>query len=72
MVLAQTPQGAKTKVMLECHQKAKAEGYVGTDDISLFIRYSKKMVKIIAGNDKNFKITTQLDYIIAKELMKDA
>lgn len=72
VVLAQTPQGAKTKVMLECHQKAKAEGYVGTDDISLFIRYSKEMVKIIAGNDKNFKITTQLDYIIAKELMKDA
>lgn len=71
-LLAQTPQGAKTKVLLECHRKAKEDGFVGTDDISLLIRYSKDLIKIIEGNDNNFKITTQLDYILAKELVKNA
>lgn len=67
---AQTPQGSKLNVMLECHAKAKEEGILVTDDISLILKYSNETVKLISGNDMNFKITTQLDYIVAKELVK--
>ena len=62
-ISAQTPQGGKTKTLLECHLKAIEEKQNFTDDISLILNYSNDMVKIIEGIDTNFKITTQLDYI---------
>lgn len=71
LINAQTPQGGKTKVLLECHKKAINENLEVTDDISLVIKYSNEVIKIIDGSDHNFKITTQLDYILAKELVKN-
>ncbi len=70
LALAQTPQGGKTKEFLEIHHQAKQDGVAATDDISLFLQYKSSMVELIEGNDHNFKITTQLDYITAKELVK--
>lgn len=70
LISAQTPQGAEVKVLLECHMKAIEDKYLATDDISLLLKYSDTNVCIIEGNDTNFKITTQLDYILAKELVK--
>lgn len=67
---AQTPQGSKLSIMLSCHEYAKKEGLSVTDDISLILKYTDEIVKLIEGCDENFKITTQLDYIIAKELVK--
>lgn len=71
IVLAQTPQGGKKSDLLECHRKAIEDGFVATDDVSLLLQYSNQLVKIIDGDEKNFKITTQLDYILAKELVKN-
>lgn len=70
LILAQTPQGAKTKDLIEVHQMARAEGFVATDDISLLLKYKNQMVELIENEDSNFKITTQLDYITAKEWIK--
>lgn len=71
IVLAQTPQGGKTMDFLEAHQKAIEEKITFTDDISLFMKYKDCLVELIEGNENNFKITTQLDYILAKELVKN-
>ena len=70
LVLAQTPQGGKTKDLLEAHELAKQEGFTATDDISLILKYKDVLVELIEGNEANFKITTQLDYITAKEWIK--
>ena len=69
--LAQTPQGAPKELLIDCHKKAQVDGYQATDDISLVLKYSNKEVNIIKGTENNFKITTQLDYVIAKELIKN-
>ncbi|MDE6661168.1 MAG: 2-C-methyl-D-erythritol 4-phosphate cytidylyltransferase, partial [Anaeroplasmataceae bacterium] len=70
VVLAQTPQGGRTKDLLEAHQSAIKESFSATDDISLLLKYKNQMVELIEGEDTNFKITTQLDYIMAKEWIK--
>ena len=68
---AQTPQGGSTINLKQVHKMALDEDFKATDDISLVLKYSNEIVKIIEGNDTNFKITTQLDYILAKELVKN-
>ncbi len=71
LVLAQTPQGGRKTVLLKCHEQAIKDRYFGTDDISLVLKYSDTPIQLIEGSDLNFKITTQMDYIIAKELVKN-
>lgn len=70
LFLAQTPQGGNRNELLDCHQKALKEQFIATDDISLILKYGHSLVEIIEGSDQNFKITTQLDYVIAKEWSK--
>lgn len=72
VVFAQTPQGGKTKDLIEAHQMAREEGVLATDDISLLLKYKDQMVELIESDGINFKITTQLDYIAAKEWIKNA
>ncbi|WP_273103178.1 2-C-methyl-D-erythritol 4-phosphate cytidylyltransferase [Bulleidia extructa] len=61
LMLAQTPQGFETDLILECYKKAKKEGYLATDDASLVEYYSDVPVKIVEGSPSNFKITTPDD-----------
>lgn len=68
--LAQTPQGGLKTDFLTAHLKAVEEGISATDDISLVLKYIDKEVMLITGEDINFKLTTSLDYILAKELIK--
>lgn len=70
LLFAQTPQGGNRTELLLCHQKAIQEHFTATDDISLILKYGHSLVELIEGTDQNFKITTQLDYIIAKEWCK--
>ncbi len=72
LALAQTPQGGRTKEFLEVHRRALEDGLILTDDISLLLHYKSTAVELIEGEDTNFKITTQLDYITAKEWIKHA
>ncbi len=70
LVLAQTPQGGNRLELMDCHERALEEHMNVTDDASLILKYGKSLVELVQGSDVNFKITTQLDYIMAKELMK--
>lgn len=65
----QTPQTIKFSLALEAFDRANKDNFIGTDDVSLVERLGKK-VKIVEGSKFNFKITTPLDFEMAKIIIK--
>lgn len=68
--IARAPQSFYLKELLECHEKAKAEGkYDYIDSSSLMMRYGKKLAIVECDTD-NIKITTPDDYYIVKAILE--
>ena len=67
--LAQTPQTFRVPLIREAHARALAEGVVVTDDAALLERLGK-VVKIVPGSYRNFKITTLEDLQVAEALLR--
>jgi len=65
---AQTPQSFRYEQILQAHQQAVQDNFVGTDDCSLFER-SGDPVKIITGSYRNIKITTPEDLVLAEAFL---
>ncbi|SFS95507.1 2-C-methyl-D-erythritol 4-phosphate cytidylyltransferase [Paenibacillus sp. 453mf] len=61
----QTPQAFRLSALLEAHERAKQEKFLGTDDAMLLERLGKQ-VKVVEGRYTNIKITTpdDLDYAV--------
>ena len=58
----QTPQCFRREQILLAHERARAEGFSGTDDASLYQRYVGKVrVLLLPDCEKNLKITTPDD-----------
>ena len=66
----QTPQTFERSVILEAHQRASQEGFIGTDDAALVERLGVQ-VKIVMGSYDNIKITTPEDLVIGEALLKN-
>ena len=66
----QTPQTFRKDLIMQAYQKAKAEGFVGTDDASL-AEYCGCPVKVIMGSYRNIKITTKEDLLIGEAFLKE-
>ncbi len=66
---AQTPQAFRTEVLREAHEKARAEGFIGTDDASLVERYGGT-VKLVNGGRSNIKVTYPEDFALAEALVR--
>jgi 2-C-methyl-D-erythritol 4-phosphate cytidylyltransferase len=64
----QTPQAFRVSLVLEAHERAAQEGYVGTDDASLVERIGKK-VQVIEGDYRNIKLTTPDDLLFAQAIL---
>lgn len=60
---AQTPQVFRYSVILDAHRRAKAEGFLGTDDCSLVERYGGSIQRV-EGDYSNVKVTTPEDLSI--------
>lgn len=60
LFLVQTPQLFDKSLILACHEKAKKEGFLGTDDASLLEHYGHE-VAMVLGDEKNQKITVKED-----------
>lgn len=58
--LTQTPQAFRREVILAAYERARAEGYYGTDDASLAERAGIP-VQMIRGHADNIKVTTPDD-----------
>jgi 2-C-methyl-D-erythritol 4-phosphate cytidylyltransferase len=67
--LAQTPQAFEYSLIKKAHDRAREEGFEGTDDASLVERLGEK-VKIIRGSANNIKITTPEDLDAAKFMLQ--
>ncbi|MCX6091164.1 MAG: 2-C-methyl-D-erythritol 4-phosphate cytidylyltransferase [Candidatus Atribacteria bacterium] len=66
---AQTPQSFRISVIWEAYQRARAEGFQGTDDSCLVERMGLP-VFIVLGSEDNFKITTPQDFLRAEERLR--
>lgn len=63
--LAQTPQAFRRELLWEAHDKARRDGYTGTDDAALVERLGVA-VAVVAGSPQNVKITTREDLASAR------
>ena len=65
---AQTPQAFPLEMIREAHARAAADGVHGTDDAALAVRYGF-VVKVVAGDPANLKVTLPQDVALAELLL---
>ena len=66
----QTPQTFRRKEILAAYEKAKADGFLGTDDASV-AEHSGFPVRVIMDSYRNIKITTKEDLLIGAAFLKE-
>jgi 2-C-methyl-D-erythritol 4-phosphate cytidylyltransferase len=64
LVLAQTPQVFQYDLLMRAFQSAREDGFIGTDEASLVERLDVE-VTVVAGSDRNIKITKPGDMSLA-------
>ncbi|MHB9131432.1 MAG: 2-C-methyl-D-erythritol 4-phosphate cytidylyltransferase [Armatimonadota bacterium] len=65
---AQTPQGARTGLLLAAYQRAMAEEWTATDDAAI-LEHAGHRVHLVEGEPLNFKITLPEDLLMAERLL---
>ena len=71
LVLAQTPQVFRFDLLKQAFEKAREDGFTGTDESSLVERLEQVEVSVIPGSDRNIKITKQSDMDLAKLFLEE-
>ena len=66
---AQTPQAFRAEIIRSAHQRAKEQGYLGTDDASLVERMGET-VAFVEGSYENIKLTTVEDLEFGEAIMR--
>ena len=66
LVLTQTPQVFRLDLLRRAFDKARADLFVGTDESSLVERLEQVEVAVVAGTDRNIKITKPADMELAR------
>jgi 2-C-methyl-D-erythritol 4-phosphate cytidylyltransferase len=66
LVLAQTPQVFRFDLLQEAFRSARTDSFAGTDEASLVERLEKVEVSVVAGSDRNIKITKPTDMELAR------
>ncbi|MCC7174859.1 MAG: 2-C-methyl-D-erythritol 4-phosphate cytidylyltransferase [Bryobacterales bacterium] len=66
LVLAQTPQVFRHDLLRRAFAKAREDGFTGTDESSLVERLEQVEVSVVAGSDRNIKITKPSDMDLAR------
>jgi 2-C-methyl-D-erythritol 4-phosphate cytidylyltransferase len=69
LAAVQTPQVFRADVYRRAHDEAARDGVVATDDAALVERLGVA-VRILPGDDRNIKITTTHDLVVAEALLK--
>ena len=65
----QTPQAFQISFIQEVHERARQEGFFGTDDASLVEHYGHA-VEVTEGSYMNIKLTTPDDLVIGEAILK--
>ena len=71
LVLAQTPQVFRLGLLRRAFAKAREDGFVGTDESSLVERLEQVEVSVVAGSDRNIKITRPSDMSLARYFLSE-
>ncbi len=66
---AQTPQAAKKDLLIKAYDLATKSKFTGTDEASLF-EFANIPVRVIAGSERNLKITRPGDMHLAESLLR--
>lgn len=69
LALAQTPQVFRPDLLKRAFEKARADGFQGTDESSLVERLEEIEVSVVPGSDRNIKITKPSDMETARMLL---
>ena len=67
--LAQTPQTFSYPLLCDAHERARADGYIGTDDAALVERTGHS-VMILPGDYNNIKVTTLEDLNVVDRTLR--
>lgn len=71
LVLAQTPQVFRADLLRAAFAKAREDEFVGTDESSLVERLETVEVTVVAGSDRNIKITRPSDIDLAHLFLRE-
>jgi len=69
LVAVQTPQGFRAAPLLDAYDRARREGFVGTDTASCVQRFTDLSVRWVPGEERNLKITYPHDLARATRLV---
>ncbi len=71
LTLAQTPQVFRYGLLREAFERAREDGFTGTDESSLVERLEKVEVSVVLGSDRNIKITKPSDMDLARLFLSE-
>jgi 2-C-methyl-D-erythritol 4-phosphate cytidylyltransferase len=66
LILTQTPQVFRYSLLKQAFEKAREDGFTGTDESSLVERLEQEEVSVFAGSERNIKITRPSDMELAR------
>jgi 2-C-methyl-D-erythritol 4-phosphate cytidylyltransferase len=66
LVLTQTPQVFRYDLLKRGFERAREDGFIGTDESSLVERLEQIEVSVVAGSERNIKITRPNDMDLAR------
>ncbi|HZQ52542.1 MAG TPA: 2-C-methyl-D-erythritol 4-phosphate cytidylyltransferase [Bryobacteraceae bacterium] len=66
LILTQTPQVFQVALLRKAFEKARQDLFIGTDESSLVERLEEVEVSVVAGTDRNIKITKPSDMDLAR------
>ena len=66
LVLTQTPQVFSFELLKQAFERAREDGFIGTDESSLVERLDKVEVSVVGGSERNIKITRPADMDLAR------
>jgi 2-C-methyl-D-erythritol 4-phosphate cytidylyltransferase len=66
LILTQTPQVFRYELLKQAFEKAREDGFTGTDEASLVERLEQVEVSVVAGSERNIKITRPSDMDLAR------
>jgi len=71
LVMAQTPQVFRFELLQRAFDKARKDGFTGTDESSLVERLDEIDVHVVQGSDRNIKITKPTDMELARLFLSE-
>jgi 2-C-methyl-D-erythritol 4-phosphate cytidylyltransferase len=71
LVLAQTPQVFRFGLLKRAFERAREDGFTGTDEASLVERLDEVEVSVVQGSDRNIKITKPTDMDLARLFLSE-